>query len=116
MRTKLLPEKAPFKSDVVLLTKPEHEQEIGSADDKVSKFNSLLNTSEERCSSQDEHPPSSELLCQHCGFVFWVEETLSRHCKQFHEVDDNKLMEEGNNVMGNKVASRKTKRRRRGIY
>merc|ERR1719186_128491 len=50
---------------------------------------------------------SAELLCRHCGFVFWVEETLARHCQQFHLEEEKKLLEE---EMDKSVA-RKRKRR-----
>eukprot|EP00092_Neocalanus_flemingeri_P030371 GFUD01032969.1.p1 GENE.GFUD01032969.1~~GFUD01032969.1.p1 ORF type:complete len:326 (-),score=81.77 GFUD01032969.1:6-983(-) len=42
---------------------------------------------------------SSELLCRHCGFVFWVEETLARHCQQFHMEEENKLLAEENKLL-----------------
>jgi len=53
---------------------------------------------------------SAELLCRHCGFVFWVEETLARHCQQFHLEEEKKLLEEESILMDKSVA-RKRKRR-----
>jgi len=54
---------------------------------------------------------SAELLCRHCGFVFWVEETLARHCQQFHLEEEKKLLEEESIRMDTRFASRKRKRR-----
>merc|ERR1712096_43623 len=53
---------------------------------------------------------SAELLCRHFGFVFWVEETLARHCQQFHLEEEKKLLEKESILMDKSVA-RKRKRR-----
>eukprot|EP00091_Calanus_sinicus_P001931 TRINITY_DN11955_c0_g1_i1.p1 TRINITY_DN11955_c0_g1~~TRINITY_DN11955_c0_g1_i1.p1 ORF type:complete len:100 (+),score=23.19 TRINITY_DN11955_c0_g1_i1:50-349(+) len=63
---------------------------------------------------------AEELLCRHCGFVFWVEETLSSHCQQFHQEEEKLLDEKEKNRLAEMAGeemkvNRKRKRKGRKI-